>query len=167
MEHTDPDLIIALMIQKIAGTISHEDNKFFNALMDSNRDVKRAWRAILSNFSVNAILTPGRGLDTDRLWTEPKRSWWSKVFRKTKKQLPKLIIILEAGEVQVVYSNTDVQYALIDYDRKGTEQNPVLGVFETETVECDLKELFNPGWEGGDSSSEYKRIYQELVRLPF
>lgn len=84
---------------------------------------------------------------------------------------PKLLIILRNGVVDWVYSNMDTQYAIVDYDKKGTDQHPVIGVFDADVVECDLKELYNPQPSfcqrvEGDTS-EYSRVYEKLFELQF
>jgi hypothetical protein len=78
----------------------------------------------------------------------------------------KIVIITQGGEIQVVYSNADIQYCIVDYDRRGADESPVLGVFEEEGFD-DPKVVFNPPKEYIEGDSAYITIYQELTRLGF
>ncbi|SEW20908.1 hypothetical protein SAMN05428988_3147 [Chitinophaga sp. YR573] len=71
----------------------------------------------------------------------------------------KVILILENGVLQPVYSNYPLKYALVYYDE---DKKPVEGVFESDHCQFDLKELYNhPDIE------KYMDIYDQLCRLNF
>lgn len=83
----------------------------------------------------------------NRHWPSMAKSRGRTFIKKTRKSPiipnPKIIIIIEGGVLQVVYSNVPVKYALIDYDKEiPIEESFLRGVFPSEVIEGDLAKLY-------------------------
>lgn len=78
--------------------------------------------------------------------------------------LPKFVIVMEKNSIVEIYSNTEMEYAIVNYD----EPSPVEGVWATVNLTCDLKELWSP--RHTDQKKElklFRRIITKLSRLKF
>lgn len=78
---------------------------------------------------------------------------------------PKFVIVIEKGAIVEVYSDAELEYAIVNYDK----EEPVEGVYNAVEVRCDLKELWNPELlhDDPDGKRMYKKIYDNLIEENF
>jgi len=85
---------------------------------------------------------------------------------KPKSTETKMIIVMEEGILQAVYSNSPVKYALINYDKDiPVEESYLRGIFPSEVIHDDLAGLYNGQLH--DIPEDFADIYQELQALNF
>lgn len=77
---------------------------------------------------------------------------------------PKFVIVIHHGTVAEVYANCEIEYAIVNYDRR----NPVEGVYNTEDAGGNLQAIWYP--RHAASKKEYrlnKLIFRKLLKLKF
>lgn len=84
---------------------------------------------------------------------------------KMERDKPKFVIVIENGSIAEVYSNMEIEYGIVNYDHTS---KPVEGVYVTELVICDLKELWNPPQLYiCENPGLFAKIYNRLKKLKF
>lgn len=71
----------------------------------------------------------------------------------------KVVIELQSGYVQAVYSNTPIQYVIVDYDDHEMGDYPLSVPLETDGVAKQLYTLYN---ESDPSQSEIRELLRRI-----
>jgi hypothetical protein len=79
--------------------------------------------------------------------------------------VPKFAIVMEKGAIVEIYSSSEMEYTIVNYDKRC----PVEGAWATVDLDCDLKELWFPSHVNNDPKrlKIYKRIFRKLLKLKF
>jgi hypothetical protein len=71
----------------------------------------------------------------------------------------KAVILIKDGDIKEIYSNTEINYCIIDHD----QQEPIRGIHVTETIRGDLRELFDPEiCRPAESKEQFRYLYETL-----
>ncbi|NLR60745.1 hypothetical protein HGH93_21725 [Chitinophaga polysaccharea] len=82
----------------------------------------------------------------------------------------KIIVIVEGGLLRSIISNVPVRFASVDFDKDTDleKETPLMGVFDAELHEGDLKEIYNqPENILYGVPGVFTRMYQELISYNF
>ena len=82
----------------------------------------------------------------------------------------KIIVIVEGGLLRNIISSVPVRFASVDFDKETDleKQTPLMGVFDAELHEGDLKEIYNqPEHILFGVPGVFTRMYQELISYNF
>lgn len=74
---------------------------------------------------------------------------------------PKLIIKIKHHTISAVYSNTQVEFAHLDFDDPEIQNCPLVGIFEPDSIAHDLVTLFD------QNNPQERAIQEELISQGF